>query len=162
MQTRCLGLLHLTGFVQSDCNNANVALKRSSSSVVCQPWFYLRLALLRPTALSGYPRGHRVLTETDAAHRLRGFAILTLEPRRSGVIGYHQRESLGMERDCPRALRLFVLAVSWRRSSLPSSKLLARRRRSCVPASVVPWVVRFPSLAIPGSSSVAVLGAYWR
>ena len=78
-----------------------------------------------PIALSGYPRGPRVLSETECpmhTPRLTFLLRFALEPGVSRTRRPPPEKIPGMERTRSETLKLFVVSDDWRRSTLLSSR----------------------------------------
>src|SRR5882724_12632020 len=109
-------------FISSD--NADRFLKLASTRG-CTGVNHGSICDSRPSAFSGYPRGHRVNTEAHC-HRhcapLQAIRMLTLEPERlKNQLATTRKRSPEMEGSSRETLKRLAISVCQRRSFLPSS-----------------------------------------
>ena len=110
------------------------------------------------TAFLGCPRGHRVGSETW----LKPNPFVDTRPRTRALHRRGDRRHLVTRNGCTgSALKLLVLSVCLGRSSLLSSKLLVRWRRSCAPASAAPSPAGCRQPAAPGKTPARVRRKCW-
>src|SRR5258708_33521868 len=112
-------------FISSD--NADRFLKLASTRG-CTGVNHGSICDSRPSAFSGYPRGHRVNTEAQCHRHVTPTGDKDAHPRTRASpepTGHHQKRSPEMEGSSRETLKRLVISVCQRRSFLPSSIELA-------------------------------------